>query len=244
MKLIIAGSTGLVGAEIIRQALSIPEITSVVGLARRETPTPANLGPNADVSKLKSVVVIDFENYPEDVKQELAGADACIWTIATTPEKLGSMTTEESKKISHDYLIYGLETMAKTANTPFRFAYISGAKSERDQTKKPFILGEFCLMRGECENRVIDFAKRSDGRVVCGVARPGIIAAPGRSDFMLTFVGSFARALIGLPKVDVTEVAAALLESCISGFEKETLLNEDLGRIGQKAMAERTTGPA
>lgn len=57
------------------------------------------------------------------------------------------MTTEESKTISHDYLVYGLETIAKTANAPFRFAYISGAKSERDQTKKPLILGEFCLMR-------------------------------------------------------------------------------------------------
>lgn len=60
---------------------------------------------------------------------------------------------------------------------------------------------------------------------------------------MLTFVGSFARVLIGLPKVDITEVAAALLESCISGFEKETLRNEDLVRIGQKAMMERKTSP-
>ncbi|KAH7320282.1 hypothetical protein B0I35DRAFT_408962 [Stachybotrys elegans] len=243
MKLIIAGSTGLVATEILRQALSIPAITSIVGLARRETSVPDNLRPNADPSKLKSVVVSDFENYPDTVKQQLAGADACIWTIATTPDQLRSMTSEQSRNISLDYMVYGLETMAKVANSPFRFAYISGAKSERDQTKRPMVLPEFCLMRGECENRVLDFAKQSNGRVVGGIVRPGVIDAPGRSNFMLTFAGGLVRAVIGLPKCHVTEISATLLESCITGFEKETLLNEDLIRIGQKSMAERKTGP-
>ena len=40
---------------------------------------PQNSGPNADVKKIKSVVCEDFTNYPENVKKELAGADACIW---------------------------------------------------------------------------------------------------------------------------------------------------------------------
>ena len=79
MKLIIAGSTGFVATEVIRQALSNPAIVSIVALARRETTVPQNPGPGADTSKLKSVVCEDFENYSESVKQELAGADACIW---------------------------------------------------------------------------------------------------------------------------------------------------------------------
>jgi N-acetyl-gamma-glutamylphosphate reductase len=77
MKLIVAGSTGFVATELIRQALSHPDVTSILAFARRETPVPPEAGPNA--SKLKSVVCPDFENYPESVKQELAGADACIW---------------------------------------------------------------------------------------------------------------------------------------------------------------------
>jgi hypothetical protein len=77
MKLIVAGSTGFVATEIIRQAISNPAITSIIALARRETIAPANAG--ADASKLKSVICDDFSNYPEDVKKELAGANACIW---------------------------------------------------------------------------------------------------------------------------------------------------------------------
>lgn len=80
MKLIVAGSTGFVATEIIRQALADPAITSIVAFGRRRAPEPQNLAPNADTTKLKSVVLDDFDDeYPESVKEELSGADACIW---------------------------------------------------------------------------------------------------------------------------------------------------------------------
>lgn len=75
MKLIVAGSTGFVGTEVVRQALSHPAVTSVVALARRATPVP----PDVNASKLKSTICEDFEHYSDSVKADLAGADACIW---------------------------------------------------------------------------------------------------------------------------------------------------------------------
>lgn len=41
-----------------------------------------------------------------------------------------------------------------------------------------------------------------------------------------------------LRKVELQEVAAALLDQVVSGFEKDTLLNDDLARIGQEALCE------
>lgn len=82
MKLIVAGSTGFVGTEVIRQALSNPAVTSIAALARRKTEIPNNVAPNADASKLTSVICDDFENYSESVEKELSGADACIWSVA------------------------------------------------------------------------------------------------------------------------------------------------------------------
>lgn len=78
MKLVIGGSTGFVAAELIRQGLKNPAITSIVALGRRETPAPAEAGPAA-VAKLKSVVSDNFENYSDSVKKELEDADAVIW---------------------------------------------------------------------------------------------------------------------------------------------------------------------
>jgi len=81
MKLIVAGATGFVGTEVVRQALSHPKITSILALARRPTPVPSNAGPGADPSKLQSVVCDNFENYSDTVKKQLAGADACVWYV-------------------------------------------------------------------------------------------------------------------------------------------------------------------
>jgi nucleoside-diphosphate-sugar epimerase len=75
MKLIVAGSTGFLGKEIITQALAHPTITTVVALGRR----PADIDETKNKSKLVNAVVPDFDHYSDDVKKQLADADALIW---------------------------------------------------------------------------------------------------------------------------------------------------------------------
>jgi uncharacterized protein YbjT (DUF2867 family) len=74
MKLIVAGATGLVATEVIRQSLKVPEITSVIALARKPLQIEGISSP-----KLKTVIIKDYGTYPDEVKAEFAGADACIW---------------------------------------------------------------------------------------------------------------------------------------------------------------------
>lgn len=79
MKLIVFGSSGYVATEIIRQALSHSAITNVLAVGRREISVPGDLGANANLSKLQSVVMKDYAVYTEDLKSHLGGADAVIW---------------------------------------------------------------------------------------------------------------------------------------------------------------------
>jgi uncharacterized protein YbjT (DUF2867 family) len=79
MKLIVGGATGFVAQEVIRQSLAMPQIASVVALARKPVTPPSGAGEGA--SKLKSVVVRDYDDYSDEVKKEFAGADACIWSV-------------------------------------------------------------------------------------------------------------------------------------------------------------------
>jgi len=79
MKLIVTGATGLVGTEVILQCMKNPKITSIIALSRRPVIAPENASKDADTSKLKSIIVNDFTNYPDDAKAQLADADACIW---------------------------------------------------------------------------------------------------------------------------------------------------------------------
>ncbi|KAJ9296198.1 hypothetical protein DTO271G3_5339 [Paecilomyces variotii] len=225
MKLIVAGAAGFVGTEVVRQALSNPGITSVIAL-------------------LKFVVTDNFEEYSEDDRKDLSGADACIWLLAVTPSKSKTMPWEEVRKICYDYTVKGLETIAQlprdtSAGKPLRFIYTSGAMSERDQSKKPWLLGDYRLMRGETESFVLNYAKESKGAVEAAIAKPGLINAPGKMNVGVNVLATIRRSIIGLPMVDVSEVAATLIDQSVNGLEKETLLNEDLVRIGQKALAKQ-----
>jgi hypothetical protein len=257
MKLIVAGSTGFMGTEVIRQAIANPAITSLIALSRRPTPVPANAGP--DVAKLKSVVCEDFENYSEAVKRELAGADACIWTIALTPSQSMKATLEETRKICLDYLVTGLETISKVPRPDgkaLRFIYMSGAKVARDQSKRPWVLADYSLLRvsfpyipyimvtdllilkGECENRVFAHARASNGAMEVCVAKPGFIGVPpGRIGPVMSALGAVARAVLSVPAVDVSEAAASMLYQAINGIEQDTLSNEDMIRVGKEALA-------
>lgn len=93
--------------------------------------------------------------------------------------------------------------------------------------------------QGEAESRVLDYAKKSAGAVEACVAKPGLIDAPGKVGPAMKVLQTVGRTIIGLPKVELSEIAATLLDQAVNGFEKETLLNEDLARIGQKVLADR-----
>jgi uncharacterized protein YbjT (DUF2867 family) len=85
MKLIVTGATGFVGSEVIRQALRNSAITKVVALARKPVLPPSDAGPDADTTKLQSVLLEDWVSpYSEAVKDHLKGADGCIWFVPPT----------------------------------------------------------------------------------------------------------------------------------------------------------------
>lgn len=75
MKVILTGSTGFIGKEVLHQSLQNPHISSVVVISRRDLPEYTS----ANNPKLKVIVHEDFLSYPDHVLKELEGAEACIW---------------------------------------------------------------------------------------------------------------------------------------------------------------------
>ena len=74
MKVILAGSTGFIGREVLEQCLQSPSITSIIALSRRDLPSSVARNP-----KVKVTIVEDFLSYPQSLLQDIKGAEACIW---------------------------------------------------------------------------------------------------------------------------------------------------------------------
>ncbi|KAI1139869.1 putative nucleoside-diphosphate-sugar epimerase, partial [Hypoxylon sp. FL0543] len=226
MKLIVSGATGFVAREVIRQSLSRSEITSVVAVARKPVTVPDKLAEGADPSKLKSVVVEDYERYPEEVKKDFAGASACIWTVAITPTRSKTYDFEEVKRVCQTSTLAGLKAMHESGlSTPFRFMYMSGAASERDPAKTPRFHPEYSRMRGETETKVLSLAAELGGIEAC-VAKPGFITAPG--EIVKFIAATIVQWTAGIPSISVADLATVMLDQVINGFDKEPLMPEDL----------------
>ncbi|KAL0562920.1 hypothetical protein V5O48_019157 [Marasmius crinis-equi] len=237
MKLIVTGATGYVATEVIKQALRMPAITSIVALARRPVKFDQE---EAGQGKLKSVVVKEYDHYPEEVKAEFAGANACIWTVAITPAKSKMYDFKEVKRICQDSPIAGFKAMIEAGPAkPFKFLYFSGDGIERDRKTTPMLMGDYLMMRGEAESQVLAIASSHSPDTQACVVRPGIISSTQSIGKSLL---SFAAKIIPMAStVSLEQMAAACLQQIVNekGFEKDTLSNAELVEIGSAALEKK-----
>ncbi|KAH8718804.1 hypothetical protein HC256_003433 [Beauveria bassiana] len=233
MKLIVVGATGLIGTEVIRQALLHKSVTSVIVLGRRPTPPPESVPAGPELEKFQSVTLEDFTNYTEHVKSQLSGADACIWH---------TMDFEAVKTVCVDYVMKGFDTLKQLprpkSGKPLRFVYASGAKAERDQTKKPWILGDYTLMRGRVETQLLDATAESGGVMETCLLRIGLVKSPERMGYITGMLAHAAAGIIGLPLIDIREIGGAAVSAAVHGFDKDTLDNDELIAMGRKELRE------
>jgi ribosomal protein L5 len=75
----------------------------------------------------------------------------------------------------------------------------------------------------------------SNGRMQACVAKPGLISPANIGIIRQAFQG-IGNALFGLPHISIVEMAAAILDQTLHGFNKEVLSNEELTMVGQSAL--------
>lgn len=95
------------------------------------------------------------------------------------------------------------------------------------------------VVQGETENQLLAFAAAQPaGSVELCVAKPGIIT--GHSRGLMSVMTGVLTGLGIVKKVPIQELVAAMLQQVRDGFQKEPLENDDLIRLGQKALASST----
>lgn len=136
MKVILTGSTGLIGSGVLERCLSHPSITSIVAFTRRPL--------DSKDPKLKNIIKKDYLNYEQSEIDQMKGAEACIWV-------LGSPTS--GKEVHAHYTTAAITTLLTSIvpqmekSKPFRFVYTSGGAVPYLESNALFFLGEGRKMR-------------------------------------------------------------------------------------------------
>jgi uncharacterized protein YbjT (DUF2867 family) len=138
MKLLITGSTGMAGSEVIRQAIADDSITTIYALARK----PLEIVHQ----KLHTIVHTDFLNY-NGLEKYFIDCDACIWCLGISQLQA---TKEQLEITTVDYTVAGAKAML-AANPNIHFVFLSGNGADRKEKSKI----PFARLKGKAENELL-----------------------------------------------------------------------------------------
>jgi uncharacterized protein YbjT (DUF2867 family) len=144
MKIIITGSTGTVGSELVREAVADNDIEEVILLARK----PSEI----KHPKIREIIHKNFLDYSglENIFRE---TDACLWCLGISQTKVSK---EDYFIITYDYAVAAAKAML-AANPAITFLFLSGQGA--DSTEKSRV--RFAKVKGQTENalRAMNFRK-------------------------------------------------------------------------------------
>jgi uncharacterized protein YbjT (DUF2867 family) len=206
MKLLLVGSTGLVGRHVLDLALADPRVDAVVAPVRKKLPVHPKL----------HAPLVDYDHLPDDA--EWWRADAVICTLGTTLRTAGSH--EAFRRVDHDYPI-AVARLARKHGTP---AYALNSAMGADPRSRFF----YNRVKGELETHL-----QQEGFHSLTLVRPGLIGG-NRDEFRAG--ESFATAILKvlgpvLPRrwrINPSErIARALLDAAVNPQTGVTIISAD-----------------
>jgi uncharacterized protein YbjT (DUF2867 family) len=204
--ILLVGSTGLVGREVLRLALASPEVAQLVAPTRRRLPPhPKLVAP-----------IVDFDRLPAE--EPWWQADAVICTLGTTIKVAGSQ--EAFRRVDYSYPM-AVARLARQHGTP---TFVLNSALGADAGSSVF----YNRVKGEVEHGL-----RSLGFPNLVIARPGLIGGP-REEFrlgekiMVPILSALGPLLPRAWRINTAaNIAGAMLEAAIHPQPGERIISSD-----------------
>ncbi len=216
MKIIVTGATGLIGAEVVRQAIDDAAISEIVLLVRSQ--------PQIVHPKITAVNHTDFKNYTI-FKTHIENAHALIWALGISQTQV---TKKEYEVITYDYVMACAQFCYNT-NPAIRFIFVSGDGADRTEQSRTI----FKRLKGKAENALLQCGLQN---VI--IVRPDAVN-PKHKNPKAPFAYKLAYPFFPLVEKIVPHkiiwsdvLAKALLRLAKNGSEKNTLDNVQLRALG------------
>lgn len=220
MKVIITGSTGMVGKGVLLECLDHPAIEAVLVVNRR---TVGMTHP-----KLREIIHNDFFNW-SPIRDQLAGYDACLFCLGVTS---AGKKEAEYKHMTYD-LTLGLAKVLLNLTPGMTFCYVSGAGT--DTTEQGRMM--WARVKGKTENDLLALGFKD-----AYMFRPGFIepkrgvhsSTPLYNTLITLFKPLFPllRRFEGYSTDSVT-LGKAMISASLKGADRKVLESRDINRIGR-----------
>tara|TARA_B100002019_G_scaffold280178_1_gene282840 strand:- start:146 stop:814 length:669 start_codon:yes stop_codon:yes gene_type:complete len=218
MKVIITGSTGMVGEGVLHECLNHPEIDNVLVINRRSC--------NVNNSKLKEIIHQDFSNF-SSIKNELVGYNAAFLCMGVS--SIG-MKEDKYKFLTYD-LTMSLAKLLAELNSDFTLIYVSGAGTDSSEQGRSM----WARIKGKTENDLIKMPFKN----VYAFRPGGITPTPGlKNTFTILKLMNPVLPLLRrlLPKMicSLREVGLAMINAAIYGYDKNVIEVTDIVKLSRK----------
>jgi uncharacterized protein YbjT (DUF2867 family) len=217
MKIIVTGATGMVGSEVIRQAIADKDIAQVTAIVRR----PLKI----QHPKLVTVIHSNYTDYA-GLEQLFKDNDACLRCLGISQNAVNEAKYIE---ITYDYALAGAKAMVE-ANPAIAFLFLSGEGARSDEKSRVL----FGRIKGKTENALLQLPFKK-----FYIARPaGILPVQKSADF--TFALRMQYLLVRVfqyitPQYVITsaKLAKALLHIIKNGAKSTILTYRDINEIAR-----------
>ena len=215
-KIIITGSTGMVGEGVLIECLAHPLVSEVLSVSRRST---GMLHP-----KLKEYIVPGFLEM--NVNDEmLRGFDACFFCAGVSSV---GMKEAEYTRNTYDTTIHFANVVLQQ-NPQITFIYVSGAST--DSSEKGRMM--WARVKGRTENALMKMPFKNVYNFRPGFMKP----TPGQKNAlkMYKYVGwmyPFLKVILPNSTSTLKQVGQAMINALINGSDKQILEVRDINKLG------------
>ncbi len=215
MKVIITGTTGMVGEGVLLECLENPAVERVLSVARR---TCGHTHP-----KLRECLVPDFMAL-ERFEPTLTGYDACFYCAGVSSV---GMKEAEYTAITFDTPLHFAQTLARL-NPGMVLVHVSGAHTDGTEQGKVM----WARVKGKAENALAKLPFKAVYNF-----RPSLMTpVPGQKNLKPAYQWiRFALPLLKLffPAVPLSTVGRAMINAVRSGAPKTVLEAKDMKALGE-----------
>ncbi|MEM6345808.1 MAG: NAD-dependent epimerase/dehydratase family protein [Bacteroidota bacterium] len=219
MRVIITGTTGMVGKGVLLECLDSPDVEAVLVVNRRSV--------EITHPKLKEILHKDFLDL-SSIKDQLAGYDACFFCLGMSA---AGASNETYYRITHDLTIHWAETLL-ALNPEMTFNYVSGEGTSTEENSR----SNWANVKGKTENEILAMPFKQKYMFRPGAIQPlrGIRSATPMYNFFITlFKPLFPLMKWMFPNsiTDTTRIGHAMINSHKLGFAKPHLTPKDINDL-------------